>query len=83
MMTVEIREASLGKDTGITSDLLMKELDPSSASRISVLTIQAGGREPVKYAHALNDDYHSASRCGVGAVWDQSSKAVAVRGPGQ
>ncbi len=82
---VEIREAGhlWGKDTKLTSDILIEELDRSHSNKISVLTIGPAGENRVRYAHALNDYYHSASRCGAGAVMGAKKlKAIAVRGTG-
>ncbi|MFC1968293.1 aldehyde ferredoxin oxidoreductase family protein [Chloroflexota bacterium] len=82
---VEIREAShlWGKDTRVTTDILCRELDPSLASKISVLAIGPAGENLVRYACPLNDYYHVAARCGAGAVMGAKRlKAIAVRGTG-
>jgi aldehyde:ferredoxin oxidoreductase len=82
---VEIKEADhlWGKDTKLTSDILIEELDRSNTPKISVLTIGPAGENLVRYAHVLNDYYHSASRCGAGAIMGTKKlKAIAVRGTG-
>jgi aldehyde:ferredoxin oxidoreductase len=82
---VEIRDAShlWGKDTVLTSDMLMNELDPSLPSKISVLTIGPAGENLVRYACPVNDYHHVAGRCGAGAVMGAKKlKAIAVRGTG-
>ncbi len=80
---VEIREAGhlWGKDTQLTSDILRNELDQAGVSKVSILTIGPAGENLVRFAHVLNDYYHSASRCGAGAVFGSKKlKAIAVRG---
>jgi aldehyde:ferredoxin oxidoreductase len=67
---VELRDAQhlWGKNTRQTSDILLNELSAASKPDVSVLTIGPAGENLAKYAHVLNDYYHSASRCGTGAV---------------
>lgn len=82
---VEIKQAAhlWGKNTKLTSDIIIRETDSSSPSKISVMAIGPAGENLVRYAHALNDYYHSASRSGAGAVLGSKRlKAVAVRGSG-
>ncbi|MFX0202439.1 MAG: aldehyde ferredoxin oxidoreductase family protein, partial [Candidatus Hodarchaeota archaeon] len=81
----EIKEAShlWGKDTQTTSDIIRRELDPSLASQISILTIGPAGEHLVRYACPLNDYHHVAARGGAGAVMGSKRlKAIAVRGTG-
>jgi aldehyde:ferredoxin oxidoreductase len=80
---VEIRDAShlWGKDAYETSDILKKELGSSSPLDIAILTIGQAGENLVKYACPINDYYHTAARCGAGAVMGAKKlKAIAVRG---
>ncbi|MFC1934859.1 aldehyde ferredoxin oxidoreductase family protein [Chloroflexota bacterium] len=81
----EIRDAShlWGKNTEETSNILIKELDPSPKPRVSVLTIGQAGENLVRYACPINDYHHVAGRGGAGAVMGAKKlKAIAVRGTG-
>lgn len=82
---VEIREADhlWGKDTGATTDIIKRELDPTLKSPISVLAIGPAGENQVRYACTINDYHHTAARTGAGAVMGSKKlKAIAVRGSG-
>jgi aldehyde:ferredoxin oxidoreductase len=82
---VEIRDAShiWGKDNHQTSNILIDEFEEASRCEVSVLTIGPAGENQVRYAHILNDYYHSAARTGSGAVMGfKKLKAIAVRGTG-
>ncbi len=81
----EIREAGhlWGKDTHITTDILVRELGASLLSGISVLAIGPAGENLVRYACPINDYHHAAARGGTGAVMGAKRlKAIAVRGTG-
>ncbi len=80
---VEIREAQnlWGKDVWQTTQLLKKELTGDSAKEVKVLAIGQAGENLVRFAAILEEYYHAAARCGLGAVMGSKRlKAVAVRG---
>lgn len=82
---VAIRQAShlWGKDTGVATNILSRELSESHPEKVSVLTIGPAGEHLVRYACPLNDYHHVAARGGAGAVMGSKRlKAVAVRGTG-
>ncbi len=83
--SIEIRDAIhlWGKDTNITTNMIIKELAQADTSDVSVLTIGPAGENLVKFACTLNDFHHVAGRCGAGAVMGSKMlKAIAVRGTG-
>jgi aldehyde:ferredoxin oxidoreductase len=82
---VELRKAGhvWGKTTHQTTDMIRDELDPSSATAISVLAIGPAGENRVRIACPINDYHHAAARSGAGAVLGAKKlKAIAVRGTG-
>jgi len=82
---VELRDAShlWGKDTRQTSDQIRDELEQDS-SQVKVLSIGPAGENLVRFAGTVNEYYHVAARCGIGAVMGSKKlKAVAVRGTGE
>ena len=77
---VELRNAHnlWGKDTHVTSDLILDELVDK---KISVMAIGPAGENLVKYACPMNDYHHCAARGGAGTVMGSKRlKAIAVRG---
>ena len=82
---VEVKEAYhlWGMSTVEASDFLRREIEPSPASKVSVLAIGPAGEHLVRYACPINDYHHVAARGGIGAVMGSKNlKAIAVRGTG-
>ncbi|MFH1087816.1 MAG: aldehyde ferredoxin oxidoreductase family protein [Chloroflexota bacterium] len=80
---VETRDARdlWGQDTYDATDAIKKELSRSYGDQVRVIAIGPAGENLVKLASATVDYHHSASKCGVGAVFGSKNlKAVAVRG---
>ncbi|MBI2859238.1 MAG: aldehyde ferredoxin oxidoreductase family protein [Chloroflexi bacterium] len=80
---VEIRRAGhlWGKDTFETTDAIKYELSPSRPDRVRVAAIGVPGEKLVSFASLTMDYYHSASKCGIGAVMGSKNlKAIALRG---
>ncbi|GAH55085.1 unnamed protein product, partial [marine sediment metagenome] len=80
---VEIKDASelWGKGTQETDEKIKGLL---GNDKIKVATIGPAGENLVKYACIINDKYHAAGRCGMGAVMGSKNlKAIAVRGTGK
>ncbi|MFH0914360.1 MAG: aldehyde ferredoxin oxidoreductase C-terminal domain-containing protein, partial [Chloroflexota bacterium] len=79
---VELRAADhlWGKDTWQTDELLRGE-SGLPADEAKVMSIGPAGENLVRFACLVNEYYHVAGRCGVGAVMGSKKlKAVAVKG---
>ncbi len=82
---VEIRDAGniWGKDVWETTRWLKDELAGSPGKEVKVMAIGPAGENLVRFAAIIEEFYHAAARCGLGAVMGSKKlKAVVVRGTG-
>ena len=80
---VEIRDAAdlWGQYMVKTENTLRSRLYQETGKEFGVLCIGPGGENLVRYANAVTENVHSASKGGVGAVFGAKNlKAVAVKG---
>jgi aldehyde:ferredoxin oxidoreductase len=82
---VEIRNASdlWGQYLVKTENTLRRRLYKETGQEFSVLSIGPAGENLVRFANAVTENMHSASKNGIGAVFGSKNlKAVAVKGTG-
>jgi aldehyde:ferredoxin oxidoreductase len=82
---VEVRDASdlWGQYLVKTENSLRQRLYKETGEEFSVLCIGPAGENLVRFANAVTENMHSASKNGIGAVFGSKNlKAVAVKGTG-